>query len=81
MSSELHKHIEKAIDKQEKLFNAEVINFPNEKNLEISENFVNNDYDVWEIGDEVNADQLKTIKGICFMLIALTLMGLYSNIN
>ena len=30
MSSELHKYIEKAIDKKKNLLNAEIINFPND---------------------------------------------------
>ena len=31
MSSELHKYIENAIDKKRDLFNAEVLDFPNDK--------------------------------------------------
>ena len=31
MSSELHKYIETSIEKREKILNAEVLNFPNEK--------------------------------------------------
>ena len=31
MSSEIHNYIETALDKQDALFNAEVINFPKEK--------------------------------------------------
>ena len=34
MSSELHKYIETAIDKKQKILNAEVLNFPNEKKIE-----------------------------------------------
>ena len=32
MSSELHKYIEKAIDKKENLLKAKILKFPNEKN-------------------------------------------------
>ena len=34
----------------------------------------------WEIGDKSNNDQLKAVTGICFMLGALIVMGLYSNL-
>ena len=34
----------------------------------------------WKINDKSNQDQLRAIIGICFMIGALTLMGLYSNL-
>ena len=39
MSSELHKYIETAIDKRQKILNAEVLNFPSEKRLNETKNF------------------------------------------
>ena len=35
MSSELHKYIEKAIDKKENLLKAKILKFPNEKKIKI----------------------------------------------
>ena len=37
MSSEVHKYIEEALDKKKNLFNAQVINFPNDKTIDQSE--------------------------------------------
>jgi len=79
MSSEVHKHIEKRLEKNQNLFNAEVINFPvdqkiyGDKNSEIK---INN---FWNISDKSNNDQLKAVIGVCFMIAALIVMGLYSN--
>ncbi len=81
MSSELQKQIEKASLKGENLFNAEVINFPKEisinefKELDTEKNIF------WKITDESNNDQLKAVIGVCFMLGALILMGLYSSLT
>ena len=36
MSSEIHKHVEKSLEKNINLFNAEVINFPLEKKKKYS---------------------------------------------
>ena len=80
MSSEIHKYIETALDKQDALFNAEVIDFPKEKNpsgIELKKLDIQN---TWKINDETNDDQLKAVIGICFMLGALILMGLYSSL-
>mgnify|MGYP001441825783 CR=1 FL=1 len=80
MSSEVHKYIEEALDKKQNLFNAEVINFPNDKNIDNENNLkmlVNNNE--WKISNENNADQLRAVTGICLMFVALILMGLYSN--
>jgi hypothetical protein len=80
MSSEIHNYIETALDKQDALFNAKVINFPKEKNqTKIVSKRLNNQ-NFWEINDESNDDQLKAVAGICFMLGALIIMGLYSNL-
>ncbi len=80
MSSELHKYIETAIDKRQKLLNAEVLNFPSEKRLNETKNFTMNTYKFWKINDESNGDQLKAVTGICLMFGALIVMGLYSNL-
>ncbi len=77
MSSELHKYIETSIKKKENILNAEVINFPNDKKLNESQN---NDFNFWSIKDKSNLDQLRAIIGVCFMFIALILMGIYSNL-
>ena len=80
MSSEIHKYIETSIEKKQNLFNASVINFPNDKKLNKSEIFNINTHTFWNIGDESNKDQLKAVIGICFMFGALTIIGLYSNL-
>ena len=80
MSSELHKYIETAIDKRQKILNAEVLNFPSEKRLNETKNFTIDTYKFWKINDESNGDQLKAVTGICLMFGALIVMGLYSNL-
>ena len=75
MSSEVHKYIEDRLEKNANLFNAEVINFPND--VKISK--VKTD-GFWKISDTSNNDQLKAVVGICFMFGALIVMGLYSNL-
>ena len=77
MSSEIHKYIESAIEKN---LNAEVINFPQEKKIKEITNLNKSNYYVWKINDKSNDDQLKAVTGICLMLGALIVMGLYSNL-
>ena len=79
MSSEVHKYIEKALEKNESLFNAEVIDFPNDNKVEEYKNLKTENYNFWNIGDKSNDDQLKAVIGVCFMFGALIVMGLYSN--
>ena len=79
MSSEVHKHIEKRLIKNKSLFNAKVLNFPNDKKLDRSKNSKIIDDKFWSINDKSNDDQLKAVIGVCFMFGALILMGLYSN--
>ena len=79
MSSEIHKHIEEALEKKENLFNARVINFPNEVKINNSSNLKSKDNNFWRISDKSNSDQLKAVIGVCFMFGALIVMGLYSN--
>ena len=80
MSSELQKYSKSVFEKKQNLFNAEVINFPNDNNLEKSKNLSSNAYNHWKISDETNEDQYKALIGICFMFGALVLTGLYSNL-
>ena len=74
MSSEVHKYIEDRLEKNANLFNAEVINFPND--VKISKVKIDS---FWKISDISNNDQLKAVVGICFMFGVLILMGLYSS--
>ena len=79
MSSEVHKYIEDRLEKNANLFNAEVINFPNDEKMDsvkISKAKIDK---FWKINDISNNDQLSAVVGICFMFGALILMGLYSN--
>ena len=79
MSSEVHKYIEDRLEKNANLFNAEVINFPNDvkvDSVKISKTKIDK---FWKINDISNNDQLSAVVGICFMFGALILMGLYSN--
>ena len=79
MSLEVHKYIEESLKKNENLFNAQVISFPNEKiNDDFKDLKVKNE-NFWEISDKSNNDQLRAVIGICFMFGALIVMGLYSN--
>ena len=78
MSSKLHKQVNNLKEKELNLFNAQVINFPKEK--EIKQNQTLRPDIVWEIGDKSNTDQLKAVTGICFMLGVLVLIGLFSNL-
>ena len=80
MSSEIHKHIEEALDKKENLFNARVINFPNEVKIDNSNNSKLKDNNFWRISDKSNSDQLKAVIGVCFMFGTLIIMALYSTL-
>ena len=80
MSSEIHKHIEDALNKKENLFNARVINFLNEVKIDNSNNSKIKDNNFWRISDKSNGDQLKAVIGICFMFGTLIMMALYSTL-
>ena len=75
MSSEVHKYIENALDTKKDLFEAEIINFPNNKK--------SNTFDVWQLYNKSDVkedgDQLKAVIGICFIFSTLTILGIYSN--
>ena len=84
MSSEIHKHIEKSLEKNQNLFNAELINFPSDKKIQTSKNLKKDNSKTWKLYDKSNinedGDQLRAVIGICSMLSALIIMGLYSNL-
>tara|TARA_B100000902_G_scaffold87422_1_gene91498 strand:+ start:1069 stop:1314 length:246 start_codon:yes stop_codon:yes gene_type:complete len=80
MSTEVHKYIEEALEKNQNLFDAEVINFPKEKKLQKIRAFKTDVNSFWKINDEANDDQLKAVIGLCFMFGALIVLGLYSNL-
>ena len=79
MSLKVHKYIETALEKKKNLFNAEVLDFPKDKKIKVSNELQFYDTDVWKIKDKSNNDQLRAVTGICFMLISLIVIGIYSN--
>ena len=79
MSSEVHKYIEDRLEKNANLFNAEVINFPNDVKVDSAKISKAKIDEFWKINDTSNNDQLRAVVGICFMFGALIVMGLYSN--
>ena len=81
MSSELHKYIEDAIEKKASLFDAEVLEFPKDKEIKVSKNFELNHNNYWKIDDSSNYDQFKAITGICLMFGFLLVMGIFANLN
>jgi len=74
MSSEVHKYIETALNSKKNLFEAEVIDFPNNKKLE--------NFSTWQLYNKSDmkddGDQLKAVTGVCFIFSILTILGLYS---
>ena len=81
MSSELHKYIENAIDKKKDLFNAEVLDFPNDKKKNNSKKIELNSKNYWNINDNSNNDQQKAVTGICLMFGFLLVIGLIANLT
>jgi len=81
MSSELHKYIENAIEKKEKLFNAEVLSFPKDKKTKVSNNIKPDKDGFWKINDNSNSDQLKAITGICLLFGFLLILGIVANLT
>ena len=79
MSSEVHKYIEIALEKKKNLFNTEVLDFPKDKKNKVSKEFQFHDINVWKIKDKSNSDQLRAVTGICFTIISLIVIGMYSN--
>ena len=80
MILEIHKDIETASNKQNTLFDAEVINLSKEKNIIKSKQKKLDKQNIWELNDGSNDDQLEAVIGICFMLGSLIVMGLYSSL-
>ena len=80
MSSEVHKYIEKALEKNQNLFDAEVINFPKDKKIQTIKALKTDVDSFWKISDETNYDQLKAVIGLCLMFGALIVIGLYSSL-
>ena len=81
MNTEVHKYIEEALEKNQSLFDAEVINFPKEKKIQKIKALKKDFNSFWKINDEANDDQLKAVIGLCFMFGALIVIGLYSNLT
>jgi hypothetical protein len=81
MSRELHKYIENAIEKKENLFNAEVLSFPKDKKIKVSNNIKLDKEDYWKINDNSNNDQLKAITGICLLFGFLLILGIFANLT
>ena len=79
MSSEVHKYIETALEKKKNLFNAEVLDFPKDKKIKVSNKFQIHNINIWKINDKSNSDQLRAVTGICVMLVSLIVIGIYSN--
>ena len=79
MSLEVHKYIETALEKKKNLFNSELLDFPKEKKIKVSNEFQFQDINIWKIKDKSNSDQLRAVTGICFMLVSLIVIGIYSN--
>ena len=83
MSSEVHKYIEENSEKNQNLFNTEIIDFPSEKKITPSKGLAFDNSKTWKLYDKTNVkedgDQYKAVLGICFMFSALIIMGLYSN--
>ena len=78
MNTEVHKYIEEALEKNQNLFDAEVINFPKDKKIQTIKALKTDVDSFWKISDETNYDQLKAVIGLCFMFGTLIVIGLYS---
>ena len=80
MSSELKKILDHPIEKDGNLINARVLSFPNELKTGRHEKIISTTDSFWKINDKSNEDQLKAVVGVCYMVGALILIGLYSNL-
>ena len=56
MSLKIHRHIEANLEKNQNLFNAQVISFPNDKKLNNSKELKINTHSFWKISDKSNED-------------------------
>ena len=80
MSSEVHKYIEEALENNQNLFDAKVINFPKDKKIDNTKNYKIKTENVWSISDKSNDDQRKAVMGFCFVVGVLIVTGLFSNL-
>ena len=80
MSSELQKILDLPIEENRNLSNGRVLSFPNEQKTNKHEKIVTTTGSFWKINDKSNEDQLRAVVGVCYMLGALILIGLYSNL-
>ena len=80
MSSELKKILDHPIEKDRNLINARVLSFPNDLTTNKHEKIITSTDNFWKINDKSNEDQLKAVVGVCYMVGALILIGLYSNL-
>ena len=84
MTLEIRKYTEENLEKNKNLYNAKVIDFPKDQHIDNYKNLQTNNFRTWKLYDKSNSkedgDQLKAVLGICLMLSALTIMGIYSNL-
>ena len=80
MSSEVYKYIEEALENNQNLFDAKVINFPKDKKIDNTKNYKIKTENVWSISDKSNDDRRKAVMGFCFVVGVLIVTGLYSNL-
>ena len=84
MTLEIRNYTEENLEKNKNLYNAKVIDFPKDQHIDNYKNLQTNNFSTWKLYDKSNSkedgDQLKAVLGICLMLSALTIMGLYSNL-
>ena len=80
MSSELQKTLDHPIEKDKNLINARVLSFPNEQTTNKHEKIITITGSFWKITDKSNEDQFRAVVGVCYMVGALILIGLYSNL-
>ena len=84
MTLEIRKYTEENLEKNKNLYNAKVIDFPKDQHIDNYKNLQTNNFSTWKLYDKSNSkedgDQLKAVLGICLMLSALTIMGIYSNL-
>ena len=84
MTLEIRNYTEENLEKNKNLYNAKVIDFPKDQHIDNYKNLQTNNFSTWKLYDKSNSkedgDQLKAVLGICLMLSALTIMGIYSKL-
>ena len=53
--------------------------FFKDNKIKVSNKFQIHNINIWKINDKSNSDQLRAVTGICFMLVSLIVIGIYSN--